>query len=78
VKRLASESGEFARMWAEYEVRQTKHERIRLRHPEVGELDLTYHTLRVNAAPWQLLKVYQAEAGSASENALAELAASAA
>ncbi|MFB6720639.1 helix-turn-helix domain-containing protein [Kribbella sp. NPDC056345] len=74
VRRLCAESADFARMWAKHEVRQTKYERMRLRHPVVGELDLTYHTLRVNEAPGQLLKVYQAEPGSPTEKALRELA----
>ncbi len=74
VQRLCAESADFARMWAKYEVRQTKYETMRIRHPEVGELELTYHTLRVNEAPGQLLKVYQAEPGSTTEKALRELA----
>ncbi|TDC35455.1 helix-turn-helix domain-containing protein [Kribbella albertanoniae] len=74
VERLCAESADFARMWAKYEVRQTKYETMRIRHPEVGELELVYHTLRVNEAPGQLLKVYQAEPGSLTEKRLRELA----
>ena len=61
-------------MWAKHEVRQPKYDVVRLRHPDVGRLDLAYQTLTVNAAPWQLLNVYQAAPDSAAEKALRELA----
>ncbi|MFF1819631.1 helix-turn-helix domain-containing protein [Kribbella sp. NPDC058245] len=74
VTRLCEESADFARMWAKHEVRLPRYDVVRLRHPDVGRLDLTYQTLTVNAAPWQLLHVYQAAPGSAAEKALRELA----
>jgi hypothetical protein len=76
VTRLCDESVDFARMWAKHEVRQPKYEVMRLLHPDVGQLDLVHQTLTVNAAPWQLLNVYQAAAGSTAEKALRELASS--
>lgn len=75
IGRLCSESPDFARMWAKHDVRQPKYDVMRLRHPEVGELELAYQTLTVNDAPWQLLNVYQAAAGSPAEEALRELGA---
>ena len=76
VTRLCDESVDFARMWAKHEVRQPKYEVMRLLHADVGQLDLVHQTLTVNAAPWQLLNVYQAAAGSTAEKALRELASS--
>ncbi|GAB3930712.1 helix-turn-helix transcriptional regulator [Kribbella albertanoniae] len=74
VARLCDESPDFAQMWVKHEVRQPKYDVVRLRHPVVGRLDLAYQTLTVNAAPWQLLHVYQAATGSAAEEALRQLA----
>ena len=74
VTRLCDESTDFARMWVKHEVRLPKDDLVRLRHPAVGRLDLAYQTLTVNAAPWQLLNVYQAASGSPAEKALRELA----
>jgi hypothetical protein len=46
----------------------------RLRHPIVGELELSYETLTLDADDGLRLALYTAEAGSASQQALDLLA----
>lgn len=73
VGELSLKSETFRRLWARHEIRQKTHETKRFRHHLVGELTLHYESLTVNSAPGQQLVVYQAEPGSASEQALALL-----
>ncbi|MGI5347400.1 helix-turn-helix transcriptional regulator [Streptomyces sp. CA-250714] len=73
---LSTLSAEFRTQWAAHDVR-IRHDGIkRLRHPEVGDLELTYHSLDLplpNRAVHDLT-VYAAEPGTASEEALRLLA----
>lgn len=73
VGELSLRSEDFRRLWARHDIRQKAHETKRFRHPQVGELTLTYEALTVNSAPGQQLVVYQAEPGSPSEEALSLL-----
>ncbi|MFJ8814714.1 MULTISPECIES: helix-turn-helix domain-containing protein [Amycolatopsis] len=73
VGELTVKSPEFVRLWSRHDVREKKHEPMRIRHPQVGELDLSYHSFTVNSAPGQQLKVFQAQPGSATEERLALL-----
>ncbi|WP_439679181.1 helix-turn-helix transcriptional regulator [Embleya sp. MST-111070] len=70
VGELSLRSQDFARLWARHEVRRKSTEAKRFRHRAVGELVLSYESLTVNSAPGQQLVVYQAEPGSATEQAL--------
>lgn len=70
VGELSLKSREFRELWARHDIRQKTHETKRFRHPLVGELTLHYEALTVNSAPGQQLVVYQADPGSASEEAL--------
>lgn len=70
VGELSLKSREFRELWARHDIRQKTHETKRFRHPLVGELTLHYESLTVNSAPGQQLVVYQADPGSASEEAL--------
>ncbi|MGC0415872.1 helix-turn-helix transcriptional regulator [Embleya sp. AB8] len=70
VGELSLRSQDFARLWARHEVRGKSAEAKRLHHPKVGELVLAYESLTVNSAPGQQLVVYQADPGSATEQAL--------
>lgn len=70
VGELSLKSEAFRKLWARHEIRQKTHETKRFRHPLVGELTLHYESLTVNSAPGQQLVVYQADAGSSSEEAL--------
>jgi transcriptional regulator with XRE-family HTH domain len=74
VGELSLKSSEFRRLWARHEVKEKASGRKRLLHPMVGELELYYETFAVTDAPGQLLVAYHAEAGSATERALALLA----
>ena len=73
VGELFERSLDFRRLWARYDVQVKTSGVKRFRHPEVGELSLTYETLSVNSASGQQLLIYQAEAGSGSERALRRL-----
>jgi hypothetical protein len=46
---------------------------LQLHHPVVGDLDLSYETLRPTGTPELMLKVYRAERGSAMSEKLAML-----
>ncbi|MFJ2260748.1 helix-turn-helix transcriptional regulator [Streptomyces sp. NPDC087844] len=74
VGELSLKSPEFRALWARHDVRGKGHEAKSFHHHEVGELTLTYDSFTVDSAPDQQLVVYQAEPGSASEQALALLA----
>jgi transcriptional regulator with XRE-family HTH domain len=73
VGELSVRSPDFRRLWAQYDVQVNTSGVRRLRHPEVGELSLTFESLSVNSASGQQLLIYQAEAGSGSESALRRL-----
>lgn len=73
VEELSLHSEDFRRMWARHEVRTKTPGYIRVRHSEVGELDLWPEAYSINSAPGQLLVVQRAEPGSPSEHALAVL-----
>ncbi|OYN94685.1 helix-turn-helix protein [Propionibacteriaceae bacterium ES.041] len=73
---LSTASQEFSAFWAAHNIR-IRHEGIkRLRHPEVGELELTYQsvTLSAQGRTRQDLSFYTAEPGSADEERLRLLA----
>jgi hypothetical protein len=44
-------------------------------HPQVGTVELSYEKLEVSGSPGQVVVIHQPEPGSASERALALLAA---
>ncbi|MEW1959374.1 helix-turn-helix transcriptional regulator [Kineococcus sp. NPDC059986] len=73
VGQLSLASAEFARLWARHDVRDLAGGTARLQHPEVGLLELRREKLAVGGTDGQLLVVYHAERGSASEQALALL-----
>lgn len=73
VGELSRQSPDFRRLWARHDVQVKTSGVRRFRHPEVGELSLTYETLSVNSAPGQQLVIYEAEVGSRSECALRDL-----
>jgi transcriptional regulator with XRE-family HTH domain len=73
VGELSLKSAEFRRLWARADVREKKHGVKRFVHPLVGELTLRYESFAVSGKPGQVLIVYHAEPGSATEQALALL-----
>lgn len=70
--RLRSER--FRGLWARQDVRRTSSGVTRLRHPQVGDLDLRYEKLAFPQAPGQTLIVYHAEVGTPSHDGLQLLA----
>ncbi|WP_461011569.1 helix-turn-helix transcriptional regulator [Streptomyces capparidis] len=73
VGELSLRSPEFRTLWARHDVRGKAHEAKSFNHHHVGELTLTYDSFTVDSAADQQLVVYQAEPGSASQQALALL-----
>jgi transcriptional regulator with XRE-family HTH domain len=74
VGELSVKSPEFRTLWAAHTVQDKGHGTKRLRHPLVGELTLTYETLRVPDDHDLALVTYTAEPGSPSADALRLLA----
>ncbi len=70
---LEERSDEFRVRWSRAEVREKTSGALRIAHPEVGDLDLTYHSLRPGGAAGLLLKVYRAVPGTATADRLAML-----
>lgn len=71
---LLARSTEFSTLWASHDVRYHDTGFKSLRHPEVGDLDLTFETMDLPADPGQALIVYGAEPASATEASLRLLA----
>ena len=71
---LSTRSDEFRVRWAAHNVRFHRTGTKRLQHPIVGELELSYETLTLDADDGLRMALYTAEAGSASQHALDLLA----
>lgn len=71
---LATRSAEFRTRWAAHNVTAHREGAKRFRHPEVGELTLTYTVLAVTSAPGLSLVAYTAEPNSPSAHAIEILA----
>lgn len=75
VGELSVKNEEFRRLWAAHTVADNKiHGVKRLRHPLVGELQLSFETLALPDDPAQFLVTYHAPPGSPSADALSLLA----
>jgi transcriptional regulator with XRE-family HTH domain len=74
VGELSTRSEPFRTLWAAHDVRVHDTGRKRMRHPLVGELDLTYESLDLVADPGLSLFAFTAEPGSRSEEGLRLLA----
>jgi hypothetical protein len=73
VGELSVRSAEFSRLWSKAEVREKTSDSFQIRHPQVGDLDLVFESLRPNGSPDLLLKIYRAVPGSSTAEALAVL-----
>jgi transcriptional regulator with XRE-family HTH domain len=73
VGELTVRSDEFSKRWAKAEVQEKTSGEVFYHHPIVGDLDLTYETLRPNGAPDVHLKIFRAEKGSEMSEKLALL-----
>ncbi len=71
---LNRDSVEFRTLWKAHDVRYHDSGIKRVRHPVVGELELTFEAMELPADPGQSLIVYGAEPGSPTADALRLLA----
>jgi transcriptional regulator with XRE-family HTH domain len=72
---LSLKSADFRRLWSRHDVKPHPGGGVhRMRHPQVGELELHYDKFHLAGADRQMLTVYQAQPGSRSEQALTLLA----
>jgi len=74
VGELSTRSERFRTLWAAHNVRYHRTGVKRLRHPIVGDLELTYEAFELPADPGLTLSTYTAEPGSPSADALRVLA----
>ncbi|MBP1078956.1 transcriptional regulator with XRE-family HTH domain [Microbacterium terrae] len=74
VGELSTRSERFRTLWAAHNVRYHRSGVKRLRHPVVGDLELTYEAFELPADPGLTMSTYTAEPGSASADALRVLA----
>ncbi|QEU92182.1 helix-turn-helix domain-containing protein [Streptomyces kanamyceticus] len=74
VGELSVKSEEFRSLWATHDVLEKGHGTKRIRHPLVGELTLSFETLRLPEDCDQSLMMYHAEPDSASAQGLRLLA----
>jgi hypothetical protein len=68
---LASEP--FRKLWARHDVKPLVGASVRMRHPELGDLELGREKLPIGNSGGQVLVMYHAAPGSASAEALASL-----
>jgi transcriptional regulator with XRE-family HTH domain len=73
VGELSLASEQFRRLWARHDVRTLSGGAARMRHPQVGMLELRREKLPIGGSDGQLLVIYHAEPGSDSARALARL-----
>jgi transcriptional regulator with XRE-family HTH domain len=73
VGELSLVSEPFRRLWARHDVKALGGEAARIRHPQVGPLELRREKLSIGDSGGQLLVIYHAEAGSDSARSLALL-----
>jgi len=74
VGELSTRSDEFRTWWAAHNVRYHQTGKKRLRHPVVGELELSYEVMDISADDGLTVAVYTAERSSRSQEALDLLA----
>jgi hypothetical protein len=71
---LSTQSEIFRQRWASHDVQFHRSGRKRLRHPVVGQLDLSFESMELPSEPGLVLNVYTAAAGSPTADALTMLA----
>ncbi|MGD3110092.1 helix-turn-helix transcriptional regulator [Streptomyces sp. YGL11-2] len=74
VGELLDRSPEFRRLWEAQGVRECLRGTKRIVHPEVGELTVTFESMRLGTDPDQAMVTYTAPRGSVTERRLRELA----
>jgi hypothetical protein len=74
VGELSTRSELFRRRWASQDVKFHRSGQKRLRHPEVGQLDLDFEGMELTSSPGLQLSVYSAPPGTPTADALKLLA----
>lgn len=74
VGELSTRSEEFRKLWAEHDVRFHTTGAKKMRHPLVGDLELTFEAMEIAADPGLTIITYSAEPGTRSEESLSLLA----
>ena len=74
VGELSTKSELFRQNWAAHNVKFHRSGRKRLRHPAVGELDMNFEGMELQADPGLQLNVYTADPGTPTEDGLKLLA----
>jgi transcriptional regulator with XRE-family HTH domain len=74
VGELSTQSELFRKRWASHDVQFHRSGRKRLRHPVVGELDLSYESMELPSEPGLVLNVYTAAPDTPTADALKLLA----
>lgn len=75
ISKLAALSDAFARRWAQHDVRHHRSGTKRIRHPLVGDLELSYDAMSFPAHPDWSMFAFTTEPGSLTEQRLAQLGA---
>ena len=70
VGELSTHSAEFRTMWAAHEVRLHHSGTKAFNHPEVGVVELMYHSVELPSDPGHTLTIYNAIPGTPSADAL--------
>ncbi|MET9879508.1 helix-turn-helix domain-containing protein [Actinacidiphila glaucinigra] len=73
VGELSLKSERFRKLWARHDVHRREGALARMRHPQVGDMDLYREKLSIDGAEGQVLVVYHAEPGSEAARSLALL-----
>lgn len=71
VDELSAESAEFAHLWQRYDVRRRRGQKMTFRHPQVGELTLSFEVLNIDDT--QRMTIYLAPPGTVDHDALMSL-----
>jgi hypothetical protein len=74
VGELSVRSERFRQLWARHDARPRRSGTIRLDHPQVGPLELSYQKLAIPDTDCQTLVIYHAEPGTPADQALTLLA----
>jgi transcriptional regulator with XRE-family HTH domain len=74
VGELSTQSELFRQRWALHDVKFHRNGRKRLRHPVVGELDMSYEAMELPGEPGLQMNVYTADPGTATADGLRLLA----
>jgi hypothetical protein len=70
IEELVARSDQFSSRWSAHHVRFHRTGSKRIRHPEVGELTVSYETMEISADPGLMMALYTTAPGSPSQTAM--------